>query len=62
MRHPLSSVHETFCKLVHYQNRETCIGAGRLILGADRLILDLKTRFFLKRVNAQREDLLEAKG
>ena len=44
MRHPLSSVHETFCKIVRYQNRETCIGAFRLILGADRLILDLKTR------------------
>ena len=32
MRHPLSSVHETFYKLVHYQSWETCIGAGRLIL------------------------------
>ena len=23
---------------------ETCIGSGRLILGADRLVLDVKTR------------------
>ena len=36
-------IHETFFKLVRYQGRETCIGVGRLILGAGQLILVVNT-------------------